>query len=179
MKLEPNSPVLTWAVSYAGQMISRAHRYSSDGRTAYELRKGKPYKRRLPIFGEKVLAMSLGKRRLKSEYRTFEAIYLGLAERSDMLIVGNADGCQRVATVKRLTPSSRRDGEMIKALQGVPWRPRPGIEREPGVQEIPVCIHADPIVGEDELPEKAKPRSHATGPRRVYIRKDKELKKYW
>ena len=178
VKLEPNSPVLTWAVSYAGQMISRAHRYSSDGRTAYELRKGKPYKRRLPIFGEKVLAMSLGKRRLKSEYRTFEAIYLGLAERSDMLIVGNADGCQRVATVKRLAPSSRRDGEMIKALQGVPWRPRPGIEREPGVQEIPVCIHADPVVGENELPQKAKPRSHATGPRRVYIRKDKELKKY-
>ena len=178
VKLEPNSPVLTWAVSYAGQMVSRAHRYSSDGRTAYELRKGKPYKRRLPVFGEKVLAMSLGKRRLKSEYRTFEAIYLGLAERSDMLIVGNVDGCQRVATVKRLPPSSRRDGDLIKALKGVPWRPRPGIVREPGVREVPVCIHADPVVGDDELPEKAKPRNYASGPRRVYIRRDKELKKY-
>ena len=178
VKLEPNSPVLTWAVAYAGQMMSRAHRYSSDGRTAYELRKGKPYKRRLPVFGEKVLAMSLGKRRLKSEYRTFEAIYLGLAERSDMLIVGNADGCQRVATVKRLPPSSRRDAELIKALKGVPWRPRPGVAQEPGAQEVPVCIHADPVVRDDELPQKVKPRSCTSGPRRVYIRRDKELKKY-
>ena len=92
-KLEPDSPILPWAVKYSGQIMSRAHRFDVDGRTAYELRKGKPYRRRLPAFGEKVSAMTLGKRRMKSEYRCFEGIFLGLAERSDMLIVGNAEGC--------------------------------------------------------------------------------------
>lgn len=74
-----------------GQIISRAHRYDIDEKTAYEIRKCKQHKRRLPIFGENVSATTLGKRRLKGEYRCFDAIFLGLAPRSDKLIVGNAD----------------------------------------------------------------------------------------
>ena len=67
VKIESDSPLIKWAVQYAGQIISRAQRYEVDGRTAYELKKGKPYRRRLPVFGEKVSAMTLGKRRMKSE----------------------------------------------------------------------------------------------------------------
>jgi hypothetical protein len=36
VKIEDDHPVLKWAVRYAGQIMSRAHRYEADGRTAYE-----------------------------------------------------------------------------------------------------------------------------------------------
>ena len=113
------------------------HRYvSRDGRTAFGLRRGQPYRRQLPIFGEKVAAMVLGKKKMKSEYRTFPAIFACLVERSDMLIVIDPEnGAQRVSSVKRLSETDRRDGEMVLALKGLPWRPRPD---EPALDEVPV-----------------------------------------
>ena len=87
VKLPANHPLLVWAVEYASQVTNRAHRYAGDGRTAFELRRGKAYRRALPVFGEKVAAMVLGKKKQKAEYRTFEAIFVGLVERSDMLVV--------------------------------------------------------------------------------------------
>ena len=50
VKVENSSPVLPWLVRHAGSMISRTRR-GADGRTAFELRKGKSYRRRLPPFG--------------------------------------------------------------------------------------------------------------------------------
>jgi hypothetical protein len=41
VKLSVSSPVLPWMVRYAGAMLSRTRR-GADGRTAYELRRGKP-----------------------------------------------------------------------------------------------------------------------------------------
>ena len=49
--------MLVWAVRYAGQMLARSQRSTLDGKTAYELRKGKPYRRQLPPFGEAVAYM--------------------------------------------------------------------------------------------------------------------------
>ena len=174
-KVDSDAPVLKWAVRYAGQIMSRAHRYEADGRTSYELRKGKPYRRALPIFGEKVSAMTLGKRRMKSEYRCFEAIFLGLVARSDMLIVGNKDGCFRVACIKRLAPSQRRDADMLLGVVGVPWRPKP--RGEPGA-EVPLRVSAEPVVEEEELPKVVKPTVPDVSGRQVYIRRHKELAKY-
>jgi hypothetical protein len=53
VKIENSSAVLPWLARHAGSMISRTRR-GADGRTAFELRKGRGYKRRLPPFGEKV-----------------------------------------------------------------------------------------------------------------------------
>ena len=78
VKLPPNHPLLVWAVEYAGQIESRTHRYTGVGRTAFELRRGKPYKRKLPPFGEKVMALTLGKKKMKSEYRAFDAVIVAL-----------------------------------------------------------------------------------------------------
>ena len=63
VKLPPNHPLLVWAVEYAGQIESRTHRYTGVGRTAFELRRGKAYKRKLPPYGEKVMALTLGRRK--------------------------------------------------------------------------------------------------------------------
>ena len=59
IKLDVQSPVLPWMVRHAGSMISRARR-GQDGGTAWELRRGKPYSKRLPAFGEKVMYLKAG-----------------------------------------------------------------------------------------------------------------------
>ena len=62
VRLPPNHPLLVWAVEYASQVTNRSHKYVGEGRTAFELRRGKAYRRPLPPFGEKVAAMVLGKK---------------------------------------------------------------------------------------------------------------------
>ena len=46
-----NHMVLPWLVKYAGVLINIC-RVGSDGKTAYERRKGRKWKRALPVFGE-------------------------------------------------------------------------------------------------------------------------------
>ena len=65
MSLPLNHSVRAYAVVSAGQMISRGLRSSADGRTGYELRKAKAYKRALPPFGETVMYVLQGKSRQK------------------------------------------------------------------------------------------------------------------
>ena len=48
VKLELTHPVWIFAVEYSAQLLNRAQRAVKDNRTAYELRKGRPYKRKLP-----------------------------------------------------------------------------------------------------------------------------------
>ena len=75
-------PLRIWAIEYAGQLISRAQVSSKDGRTAYELRKGRPYRRPLPPFGEAVmyLKVAVNKRRRKYEDRFGTGIFVGLVQ---------------------------------------------------------------------------------------------------
>ena len=48
VKLGTSHPLLAWAVEYAPNIPERSHRSAIDGKTAYERRKGKSYKRSLP-----------------------------------------------------------------------------------------------------------------------------------
>ena len=44
-------PIMAFLVEHAGRLMSR-YQGGPDGRTAYELRAGKPYRRQLVEFGE-------------------------------------------------------------------------------------------------------------------------------
>ena len=44
---EPGSAILMWTVEFSGQVVSRFQRSVSDGKTAYERRKLKSYRKRL------------------------------------------------------------------------------------------------------------------------------------
>ena len=175
VKLPPNHAILPWCVEFAGQIESRMHRYSGIGRTAFELRRGKTYKRKLPPFGEKVAALTLGKKKIKAEYRTFVAIFVALAERSDMLIVLDEAGAHRVASVKRLSPESRADPALIDKVKGLPWRPK---QAEPDATEVPMRISAEPVIAEAFLPPPLKLRAPELSKRQLYIRREHELNKY-
>ena len=52
-------PVLSWLVKHSVAMVNRCRR-GPDGKTAYELRKGRKFARALPHFAEKILFMVPG-----------------------------------------------------------------------------------------------------------------------
>ena len=84
VEIVADHPILLWAIEYAGSLLSRSQRSTRDGRAAYELRRGKKFKRPLPEFGEAVMYMPAGKRKAKEklEERYVSGIFLGLVERS-------------------------------------------------------------------------------------------------
>ena len=61
------------------------------------------------------------------------------------------------------------------ALQGLPWRPKPD---EPALDEVPVRVSAESAVPRQDLPDAPRLRAPEIESRRVYIRRDTELKKY-
>ena len=151
-----------------------------DNRTAYELRKGRPYKRELPPFAEAVMYLRVAEKRMRQKFedRWNTGIYLGLVERSNMVLVGTPNGVVKVNCIKRLPMNQARDPELLKSIRGYPWRLTPGdVQNEPG--EVPAMVASEPVVPEDELPPRLpREREAEVAPRRVYIRRNVELRKY-
>ena len=81
-RLELTHRVRVFAVEYSAQRINRAQRSVKDNRTAYELRKGRPYKRKLPPFAEAVMHLRVAVKRTKQKFedKRNTGIYLGLVE---------------------------------------------------------------------------------------------------
>ena len=95
--------------------------------------------------------------------------------RTDESLVGTRDGVVRARTIRRLAPGQRGDKELLDAIKVVVRKPVPSSEAD----VIPVVIMADPVVGPGALPPE--PEVHVPvphGPRRVYIRNDKELRHF-
>ena len=100
--------------------------------------------------------MVLGKK-MEISYRTDEPIFVGLVEKSDLVIVMDTiNEAQRVATGKRMCESHRKDGDMVMALCGLPSRPKPD---EPALDEVPLRVSAESKVPWRDLPDAAKPRA--------------------
>jgi hypothetical protein len=169
-----DSPLVTWMVEYAANTINIGRR-GQDGRTAWELRHGRAFKRKVVAFSEKAMYLPGGKRASRLEDKFFEGIFLGFSMRTDEALVGTRDGVVRARTIRRLGPAQRGEKELLNAIKGVVWKPVPSSAAD----VIPVVIMADPVVGPVALP--LEPEAHVPGPhgpRRVYIRKDKELRQY-
>ena len=150
-----------------------------DKRTAYELRKGRPYKRKLPPFAEAVMYLRVAEKRTRQKFedRWNTGIYLGLVERSNMVLVGTPNGVVKVNSIKRLPMNQAKDPELLKSIRGYPWRLTPGdVQNEPG--EVSTMVASEPVVREDELPPRLpRVREAEVEPRRVYIRRNVELRK--
>ena len=89
-------PVLSWLVKYSVAMVNRCTG-GPDGKTAYELRKGRKFARALPHFEEKILFMVPGvtKGVARVEPRQKDGIFLGVSDQSYELNVGTERGSKR------------------------------------------------------------------------------------
>ena len=87
-------PVLAFLVDHAERLMSR-YQVGRDGRTAYELHAGKPYRRQLVEFGERVHFMPIrlgGARQAKLDFKWQDGSFFGTRDRSDEMLIMTPSG---------------------------------------------------------------------------------------
>ena len=92
-------------MKYSVALVNR-YRRGPDGKTAYELRKGRRFARALPYFAEKILFMIPG---VTKGVAIVEPRWEGVSDRSDELDVGTERGMHKVRTVRRREATERFD----------------------------------------------------------------------
>ena len=119
-------PILAWIILYAGVVYRLFHKGAPhDGKTPYQRLKGKQWKAPLPPFGEVIEYRRKTPKKYDAKWQ--KGLYIGLREQSGEKIVSSADGQKTfvVQSIRRKPPAERWDGDMLKAVVGVPWCPNP------------------------------------------------------
>ena len=129
MKLESDHVVLPWLIKYAGCLVT-LFCVGSDGRTAYERSRGKPWKRALPKFAETIMYLPHDRNRghrnkLEPRYLG-PAIFLGVLLGTGEIFVGTKEGIVTAFAFKRLPEPERYQKSVLNSIVGVPWKVRPG-----------------------------------------------------
>eukprot|EP00971_Amphidinium_carterae_P349415 6491008-Amphidinium_carterae.1 len=126
-KPDPGHPIFMWAVRHAAWLYSHHHR-GRDRLTAYSRLTGKVDVRRLTQFGEKVLAqITTDKPKSKSASRWVSAIWVGVQESLEVTssyVTLTPEGVLLTRCVRRLAIEHQWDGELMKAVKGLPWAPK-------------------------------------------------------
>ena len=151
--MPPKHPVVAWLTQHAADMVTKLHR-RSDGRTSYELVKGKPYRSELVEFGQRVLFRLPGKfRGGDMQPRWQVGTWLGKARLADEHIIApSATTTVRSRAIRSLPESQSWDIEAIESIRSTPWDPNPEEDQE---EEVPNVIRreeaeAQPIVRDEE-----------------------------
>ena len=82
-------PILAFLVEHAERLMSR-HQVGRDGRKAYELHAGKPYRRQLVEFGEREYFIPIrprGARQARLNPKWQDGTFIGIRDRSDEMLV--------------------------------------------------------------------------------------------
>ena len=87
MKIEEGHNVLPWLVMYAAMLLNICS-VGEDGRTAYERRRGKKFRREVPEFGESIWYLKPGTSgKEKLDERWGDGVYLGIIEESSVIYI--------------------------------------------------------------------------------------------
>ena len=114
-----------WLVSHAAATINW-FRPGLDGKTPYELRVGRKFRRPVAPWEQMVWWMSAKKHvsRISAESRWQEGIFLGILDggvgASDHAI-GTPDGVQPARAIKMVPEIDAWDIELLLAVKGLPW----------------------------------------------------------
>ncbi len=128
--IDRNHVIITWLVKCASSLLNLFH-IGSDGKTAYERRKGKKTHPLLVPFGEKVMYKPLPTSKSKKnalDDRFLEGVYLGISQRNGEYFIGTHDGVLGSRTIKRHPYEQRWDFDFINNIKGVPWQLQPDEE---------------------------------------------------
>ena len=160
-------PLLAWLVQHASALLTRFV-VGSDGKTAFEIIRGKRYKRPLVPFGEQVHFMPLKSsgRLNKLEPRFETGVFVGIRDRSDEILVMTSTGVYKARTFKRKPEEERWDAGFLSTCVGLPWKPVPSSGE---VTVLPAKVLVVPAVT-TPIPE-VRPDDREVGRRRLYIKK--------
>ena len=113
-------------------------RRGSDGRTAWELRHGKEFKRPVADLFELVLFQPESKQASRITPKFLEGIFLGLVLRSNDIYVGTTTGDVVVARSFKLLPDNEANRlkarKLYQSLRGTPWEPKPSAKGSSSVR---------------------------------------------
>ena len=126
-KIHLEDPIVPWMVRHAGHLITR-FRVRENGRTSFQMMKGRRSNSKLVPFGETVLFKipKTEKKTGDSEDRWEQCIWVGFIIRSGEHLVATKMGVFKVSTVMRRLPDKRWSADLIKAIKGSPEEPVPG-----------------------------------------------------
>ena len=126
-KVHLDDPIVPWMVRHAGHLLTRC-RVRENGRTAFQMMKGRRSNAKLVPFGEAVLFKIPKTQRKVGDFedRWEMGVWVGFMMRSGEHLVGTAKGVFRVSTVMRRTADKRWSAELIKGIAGSPEEPVPG-----------------------------------------------------
>ena len=113
--------IIPWMIRYAANILS-CYKQGSDGLTAYERLKGKKFIRASAEFGECILyaqAGSAGTNKMESRWR--QAMFMGIREESQEIILGTSTGIVKGSTIRRKADDETRwDVIQLNELVGTP-----------------------------------------------------------
>ena len=145
--VEPNMPIMAFMVNHAATIISRFS-VDPDGRTPFEKARGTNANRELAEFGEKVLYQPMVKynKNTKLDVRWQFGVFLGVATRTNEVMIGGRDGAERAWACRRLPEDQRWDAEAVHQVRDSPAGP-----------EFDLKITADPVNTEAMAKPQARP----------------------
>ena len=146
-------PIFAWVVEHAADLITRLSE-GSDGQTAWQRLRGRPYRGEMPDIGSRVMHRVPGKvQGGLLQDRWLPGIWLGKRWSSDEHIIGMDDGKVIRARAILEGPEERRwSNEAVNALVGVPWAPSGTLSFKGEKAHIPPVMRAP-----DEPREEAPP----------------------
>jgi hypothetical protein len=111
-------PIVSWIAKHAADMISKFH-VGPDGKTSYEIIKGKKRTRSLVEFGEKIFFRRGKLSKNKVEARWEEGIFLGTEWRTGAAHVGAKEEVREAHGIRRV-PQEVWNAELVQAVKGFP-----------------------------------------------------------
>ena len=163
--IEPSHPSLAWLIEWAALTMNLGRR-GADGRTAYELRRGKPFRGVTAEFGERVLYLPGGKRPSRLPERFVPGCFLGLSIRTTEAYIAMEDGNVCLArSFRRLPGDQRVDRSLFFGLKAYPWH---WDHRVLGGNQAGVYLDVGAGVNEGVLPPPVV--AEPVAPRRAQIR---------
>ena len=124
----------SWRFSWSTRETESRYQVGRDGRTAYELHAGEPYRRQLVEFGERVYFMPIrlrGAKQAKMVPKLQDEAFIGIRDRSDEMLIMTPSGVYKTRNVRRPWNPNPAAGEMaadaLPAQMAVPMpAPAPG-----------------------------------------------------
>ena len=95
--------LMACAANHAADIITRFGR-GKDGRTVWELARGKPCRKRLLPFGECCMSMLVrgsGGRAAKRDHRWRKGIFVGILKRTDEAVASTPEGARKGRSIRK------------------------------------------------------------------------------
>ena len=122
MAITPSSSVFAWLVTYVVHLHNFFHLSTTrkDGMTPYHRMKGRPWRLKLPRFGEVVDYKTRGKGKFENKWQ--RGVFIGIKESTTEKVAAGDEKVYLVQSIKRVG-DGEYNKELLSKVLGTPWNP--------------------------------------------------------